>query len=765
MATKKIIAICQSGGEFLTNKDDGSLFYTGGEAYALDLDHQTQLKDFKHELAETFQCSADAMAIKYFLPGNRKTLITISKDKDLKRMVNFFKDSDQVEVFVIAEEAAARNLSNMPASRSSRTTVSEAAIPSDVPVDLMQTDDAIVLDEPIETTPLGACPFSNEEKHRRAAIQWENIITGVDQRFNTFAEFREALHKYSIAHGFTYKYKKNDSHRVTAKCKIEGCPWRIYASRLATTQLICIKKMNPEHTCEGATVKAGYRATRGWIGSIIKEKLKVSPNYKPKDIASDIKRDYGIQLNYTQAWRAKEIAREQLQGSYKEAYSQLPFFCEKIVETNPGSLATFSTKEDSSFRRFFVSFHASVSGFHQCRPLLFLDSTLLYSKYQGTLLAATAADGNDDFFPVAFAVVDEETEENWHWFLSQLKSALSTSEQITFVSDFQKGIRESLLDIFGKECYHGYCLRCLAEKLNKDLKGQFSHDARRLMVQDFYAAAYAPKLEVFERCVENIKAISVEAYNWVVNSEPDHWANAFFGGARYNHMTSNFGQQFYSWVSEVDELPITQMVDVLRGKIMELIYRRRLESSQWVTRLTPFMEDKLQHEISKARSLQVLLSHGSTFEVRGESVDIVDIDHWDCSCKGWQLSGLPCCHAIAVLECLGRSLYDYCSRFFMTDSYRATYTESINPMPNVEKPERSELQEATIVTPPPTKRPPGRPKLKLVESVDIIKRQLQCSKCKGLGHNKKTCNKVNGIEAPETPVLTGVAIEEPEGST
>ncbi|KAG8383321.1 hypothetical protein BUALT_Bualt04G0000300 [Buddleja alternifolia] len=93
------------------------------------------------------------------------------------------------------------------------------------------------------------------------------------------------------------------------------------------------------------------------------------------------------------------------------------------------------------------------------------------------------------------------------------------------------------------------------------------------------------------------------------------------------------------------------------------------------------MEDKLQNEISKARSLQVLLSHGSTFEVR----------------------------------------------------------ESINPMPNVEKPERSELQETTIVTPPPTKYPPGRPKLKVVESVDIIKLQLQCSKCKVLAHNKKTC--------------------------
>lgn len=749
--TKKIIAICQSGGEFVSNKDDESLYYAGGEAYALDMDQHTQLKDFKHELAETFQCSVDGMAIKYFLPGNRKTLISISKDKDLHRMVNFFKESDQVEVFVFA---AAQNVSNMPASRSSRTIASESELPIDVPVDLMQTDDAIVLDEPIETTTLDVYPYGHEDKHRRAATQWENIITGVDQRFNTFAEFREALHKYSIAHGFTYKYKKNDSHRVTAKCKTEGCPWRIYASRLATTQLICIKKMNPEHTCEGATVKAGYRATRGWIGSIIKEKLKVSPNYKPKDIASDIKRDYGIQLNYTQAWRAKEIAREQLQGSYRESYSQLPLFCEKIMETNPGSLATLSTKEDSSFRQLFVSFHASISGFHQCRPLIFLDSTLLYSKYQGTLLAATAADGNDDFFPVAFAVVDEETENNWHWFLSQLKSALSTSEQITFVSDFQKGIRASLLDIFGKECYHGYCLRCLAEKLNKDLKGQFSHDARRLMVQDFYAAAYAPKLEVFESFLKNIKAISDEAYNWVISSETDHWANAFFGGARYNHMTANFGQQFYSWVSEVDELPITQMVDVLRGKIMELIYRRRLESSQWVTRLTPFMEDKLQNEAAKSRSLQVLLSHGSVFEVRGESVDMVDIDHWDCSCKGWQLTGLPCCHAIAVLECLGRSITDYCSRYFTSDSYRLTYLESINPIPNVEKQEQSEvLVEATIVTPPPTKRPPGRPKMKFTDSVDIIKRQLQCSKCKGLGHNKKTCNKAKGMEEPEIPLL------------
>ncbi|PKI43074.1 hypothetical protein CRG98_036553 [Punica granatum] len=584
-------------------------------------------------------------------------------------------------------------------------------------------------------------PSSSDEKNRKAALQWENTITGVDQRFNSFHEFKEALHKYSIARGFAYRYKKNDSHRVSVKCKSQGCPWRIYASRLSTTQLICIKKMNENHTCEGGNVKAGYRATRGWVGNIIKEKLKESPNYKPKDIAADIRKEYGIQLNYSQAWRAKEIAREQLQGSYKDSYKLLPFFCERIKETNPGSFATFSTKEDLSFHRLFVSFHACISGFEQgCRPLLFLDSVPLLSKYQGVLLAAVSVDGNDGIFPVAFAIVDEETEENWHWFLQELKSALSNTQQITFIADFQYGLKKSLPEVF-ENCYHSYCLRQLAEKLNKDLKGQFSHEARRFMINDFYAAAHAPKLEGFQRALENIKNISAEAYDWVIQSEPEHWASVFFPGARYNFMQSNYGQDFYCWVGEVQELPITQIIDSLRGKMMEAIYNWRVESNQWVSKLTPSKEEKLQKEAMEAQSLSVLISHGSTFEVRGESIEIVDVEAWDCSCKGWRITGLPCSHAIAVFDGIDRSPYDYCSRYFTVESYRATYAESINPVPNVEPPPTGDSGELPIitVTPPPMRRPPGRPKVKSADPLDSIKRQLQCSKCKGLGHNKKTC--------------------------
>ncbi|KAL8151930.1 hypothetical protein V2J09_021738 [Rumex salicifolius] len=739
MASKKVIAICQSGGEFVTNKD-GSLIYNGGDAYAVDIDETTKLSDFRKEVAEMFECNSATMTIKYLLPGNKRTLITVSKDKDLNRMVTFLGETNSVDVYVIPEEAPVQNVSNMLCSRSSRTTASEpviasAAAAADDPIDMNIVTDDCIETLPVDTTPLRSYPMG------QPLLEGGDDAISVGQRFASFDEFRDALRKYSLAHCFSYKYKKNDNNRVTARCKTEGCNWRVYVSRLATTRLVYVRRVLGVHTCEGSVSKTGYRGSRGWIGNIIKEKLKAFPNYKPKDIADEIKNEYGIELNYSQAWRAKELAREQLQGSFKEAYTQLPFYCRRIIETNPGSVATFNTKEDSSFHRLFISFHASLSGFRQgCRPLLFLDSTPLKSKYQGELIAALAPDGDDGVFPVAFAVVDMETEDNWLWFLQELKAALSMPQPITFVADFQNGLKESLAVVFSNG-YHSYCLRYLTEKLNEDLKVQLSHEARRLMINDLYSAACATRLEDFQRCVENIKAISVEAYNWVIRSEPRQWANAFFEGARYNLMTSDFGQMFFNWVSEVSDLPMNQMIDVLRGKMMELMYQRRVQSNQWTGQLTPSKEDQLRKEILKAQSLTVPASHGNIFNViDGQSCFPVDMDNWICSCKGWQLNGLPCCHAVTVIEYIDRDPYDFCSRNFTIDSYRLTYTESIYPVPNVERLcAPSAEQSAVTVTPPSNKRPPGRPKQKHVESVELSKRQFQCSKCKGLGHNKKSC--------------------------
>lgn len=111
---KKVIAICQSGGDFETD-EDGILNYKGGDAHAMEIDDKMKYKDFKMEVAEMFNCNLGTMTVKYFLPSNKKTLITISNDKDLKRMIKFHADSETAEIFVMTEVVP--DASDMPGSR------------------------------------------------------------------------------------------------------------------------------------------------------------------------------------------------------------------------------------------------------------------------------------------------------------------------------------------------------------------------------------------------------------------------------------------------------------------------------------------------------------------------------------------------------------------------------------------------------------------------------------------------------------------------
>ncbi|KAE8687105.1 putative RING/U-box superfamily protein [Hibiscus syriacus] len=99
MVRGKLILICQHGGEFVP-KDDGSLSYSGGEAHALDISPETAFDDLKYKLAEKSNLEYKSLTMKYFLPGNRRTLITLSNDKDLKRMYDFHEDSVTADIFL-----------------------------------------------------------------------------------------------------------------------------------------------------------------------------------------------------------------------------------------------------------------------------------------------------------------------------------------------------------------------------------------------------------------------------------------------------------------------------------------------------------------------------------------------------------------------------------------------------------------------------------------------------------------------------------------
>ncbi|KAL8189573.1 hypothetical protein R6Q57_029139 [Mikania cordata] len=869
MAKGKLILICQSGGEFVTN-DDGTMSYKGGEANAANVTTETPFNDLKLNLAETCDFNQETVTVKYFLPGNKRNLITVKNDKDVKRMIDFHGEAITAEVFVtgtpgynhsalemqtnrqnptkndvtvgndnlitkkdenaeqgkvgpkkgkkvkkddkvaksliatparITRQSAAAaaieasshkkekkkeipkrkqqrkqtqkqkqktvsnndNMSEGSASDSSSSAKSEQVnvkVDSNYNLDYVPSRNAkrkkpnsqneteastspaddvkkrrrtptwkvgangrptIVSDYVGEKSKgnsrikksqrkSGKLPAkgddsqvtkSGRKRGRPRAITsdqerddfvgpscdddmspetlvslWKSAITGAGQQFTNIHEFQETLQRYAIANDFEFKLKKNDKNRVTGECSSEGCSWKFNVVWVPSTESFKIKTMNNIHTCD--------KELKNWLLDTIKEKLQDSPHLIPKEIANELLKDFGFESksNHTQVFPGTMISCEQLHGSDKDAYNKLPWFCEKIKDANPGSISNLIVDENKRFKALFVSFYASLCGFqNSCRPLLFLEATSLRSKYGEVLFTANAIDGNDDFFPVAFAIVDFEDDNNWHWFLEQLKAAIFNSPQpITFVFDREKNLKPSIAEIF-QDSHVGYSIYHLLESFKRNIKGPFHGDGRSFLLIHFLDAAHAVRLVGFKKSTEQIKQISSQAYDWIMQVEPQHWTASSFKGERYNHIIDDVSGPFIKLMEDYQELPSLHKIDAIIRTMIDNINDAKLDGSMWSTHLTPSKEKLLQEEMVKSCGLKVLISSDTLFEVREDSTHVVNIGNWSCTCLGWKETGIPCRHALAVFTLTGKNPYEFCSSYFTVDAYRLTYVESINLVP------------------------------------------------------------------------------------
>lgn len=574
-----------------------------------------------------------------------------------------------------------------------------------------------------------------------------NFVVG--QEFPDVKAFRNAVKEAAIAQHFELRVLKSDLIRYIAKCATEGCPWRIRAVKLPSAPTFVIRNLEGTHSC-GKNAQTGHQqASVDWIVNFIEERLRGNINYKPKDILHDIYKQYGITIPYKQAWRAKERGLQAIYGSFEQGYYLLPAFCDQIKKTNPGSVAeVFTTGPDCRFHRLFISFYASIYGFvNGCLPIIGLGRIQLKSKYLGTLLSATSFDADGGLFPLAFGVVDVENDESWTWFLSELHKALEMNTEripeLTFLSHGQKTIADAVKRKFSGS-FHAICLRYLTESLGKEFRNS-------RLVQLLWRSAYSTSILGFKEKLAEIQEVSPEAAKWIQEHPPNQWALVHFEGKRYGHLSSNI-DEFNHWLFEARELPIIQVIEHIHNKLMSEFEARRAESDTWFSFLAPSAEKQLVEAINHASTYQVLRSDEVEFEVIStERSDIVNIGTHSCSCRDWQLYGIPCSHAAAALISSRKDVNEFTEKYFTADSYRRTYSRQIHPIPckiewTKETDDQAQAQtqlddETLMVRPPKFRRPPGRPEKKriCIEEVNKEKHIVHCSRCNQTGHYKTTC--------------------------
>ncbi|GJV03228.1 multidrug resistance-associated protein 5 [Tanacetum coccineum] len=116
------------------------------------------------------------------------------------------------------------------------------------------------------------------------------------------------------------------------------------------------------------------------------------------------------------------------------------------------------------------------------------------------------------------------------------------------------------------------------------------------------------------------------------------------------------------------------------------------------------------------RFWHVIHAGGNLFEVRsGSEGFIVDEGKRTCSCRMWQLSGIPCVHAIKVIFLINRVPESYVLIWFETDMYFMTYYNYVKPVPGMNFwPDQSMY--STVLLPKPRKML-GKPRKKRIKSM------------------------------------------------
>ncbi|KAL2644124.1 hypothetical protein R1flu_011711 [Riccia fluitans] len=149
-------------------------------------------------------------------------------------------------------------------------------------------------------------------------------------------------------------------------------------------------------------------------------------------------------------WRAKEMITDHIASSEITSFQCIPAFYEQIKSKDAGPYAKWETHPGTRmFWRMFISPSSLGKAFPHLRPHLGLDAYHNH-KYPMQVMLATALDGNNQLNYLAYAIVDRENEENWRWFLENLKRVVTGIEQarVQFVSNHCKGIVNEGRDVF-----------------------------------------------------------------------------------------------------------------------------------------------------------------------------------------------------------------------------------------------------------------------------------------------------------------------------
>ncbi|XP_016172613.1 uncharacterized protein LOC107615005 [Arachis ipaensis] len=492
--------------------------------------------------------------------------------------------------------------------------------------------------------------------------------------------------------------------------------------------------------------------------------IRANPALKVKSVIAEVQSKFNYTVSYQKAWLAKQKAVEKIFGGWEASYEALPIWFEAMCHKEPSAVVHFEAMpayqgddlvtDIRVLHRVFWSYYPCIRAFRHCKPVVQVDGTHLYGKYKGCLLVAVSQDGNNNIIPIAFAIVEGETSDAWHFFLSNLRQHVVTRDGVGLISDRHESINAAVEKSNGawspSRAFHIFCIRHIESNFLRKFKAPY---LQKLVVNIGYSRTVREYEVRYQRLRERDKAYT----DWLNRIPREQYALAFDGGYRWGHMTTNLVECINSVLKGACNLPVTALVKATFYRLNELFTRKRAEAEARINAGHVFSDvvtSKLHANQLASGNIQVSCfdRQNEVFEVREMPSGLefaVDLRGLRCDCGEFQVDRIPCRH---VFACCANQRLDwqvYVHDVYKMDQVRRVYRARFRPLGN---PTTWPAYNGPRFIPNPFLRRvgKGRPKMtRFLNEMDtrMLRRPRRCTLCGAEGHSRSRCRRQGGANA------------------
>jgi hypothetical protein len=229
------------------------------------------------------------------------------------------------------------------------------------------------------------------------------------------------------------------------------------------------------------------------------------------------------------------------------------------------------------------------------------------------------------------------------------------------------------------------------------------------------------------------------------------------GRALSDVLLNNMCEVFNGKIVEGRDKPIITALEFIREYLMRRIVTvlKNIDKSEGL--LTPTATKMFDTIKKEAAKYTVSWNGDDQYQVSAAFGDqcVVSLVEKSCACRRWEVTGMPCRHAIAAIwnkaangQQIGL-LESWVSPVYTMERWKQVYGFKINPINGRSMWVKTEVP--TTLTPPTHHKQVGRPrksrKRSAVELEDMVQggrlsrknSKVTCGKCGKKGHNSRTC--------------------------